>query len=182
VSGGGGVNAITLMLQALTALQGVVLETPRHPLLTPPTLSVGRIEGGTAVNLTPDLCTAEIDVRFAPGIGAEAVAAQLLPVLPEGVELEITDFKPAVEEPENSEFLETCAAAIRAETGREPKKLGVSYYSDGAILLDGLSVPFAILGPGRLGESGSRDEAVSAEAVRQAARLYAAIARDWLGP
>jgi hypothetical protein len=42
-------------------------------------------------------------------------------------------------------------------------------------------VPFAILGPGRLGHSGSRDEAVSAAAVRQAARLYAVIARAWLG-
>jgi succinyl-diaminopimelate desuccinylase len=182
VSGGGGVNAIHLMMEALAALRGVVLDTPAHPLLTGPSLSVGRIEGGTAVNLTPDRSTAEIDVRFAPGISAEAVLAQLLPVLPEGVTLEITDFKPAVEEPADSGFLALCADAVRAETGQEPRKLGVSYYSDGAILLDGLSVPFAILGPGRLGHSGSRDEAVSAAAVRQAARLYAVIARAWLGP
>ncbi len=181
VSGGGGTNAIHLMLEALAALRGVVLDTPTHPLLTPPSLSIGRIEGGTAVNLTPDRCTAEIDVRFAPGISAEAVLAQLLPVLPEGVTLDITDFKPAVEEPADSAFLALCAAASRAETGREPRKLGVSYYSDGAVLLDGLTVPFAILGPGRLGQSGARDEAVDAEAVRQAARIYADIARRWLG-
>ncbi len=181
VSGGGGVNAIHLMMEALTALRGVVLDTPSHPLLTPPTLTVGRIDGGTAVNLTPDRCTAEIDVRFAPGISAEAVVAQLLPALPDGVVLDITDFKPAVEEPADSAFLAICASAVQAETGREPRKLGVSYYSDGAILLEGLSVPFAILGPGRLGHSGGRDEAVDAAAVRTAARLYAAIARDWLG-
>jgi succinyl-diaminopimelate desuccinylase len=97
------------------------------------------------------------------------------------VTLDITDFKPAVEEPADSAFLALCAAASRAETGREPRKLGVSYYSDGAVLLDGLTVPFAILGPGRLGQSGARDEAVDAEAVRQAARIYADIARRWLG-
>jgi succinyl-diaminopimelate desuccinylase len=120
-------------------------------------------------------------VRFAPGIAAEAVLAQLRPALPEGVVLDITDFKPAVEEPADSPFLAVCADAVKSRTGRMPRQLGVAYYSDGAVLLDGLDVPFAILGPGRLGQSGARDEAVGAEAVRQAARIYADIARRWLG-
>jgi hypothetical protein len=38
-----------------------------------------------------------------------------------------------------------------------PAIRGVSYYSDGAILLDGITVPFAILGPGDLGMSGQPD-------------------------
>ena len=181
VSGTGGTNAIHLMMETLAALRGVVLDTPAHPLLTPPTLSVGRISGGSAVNLTPDHCTAEIDVRFAPGITAEAVLAQLLPALPDGMTLEITDFKPAVEEPADSAFVVACAAAVLAETGRAPQRLGVSYYSDAAILLDGHAAPFVILGPGTLGQSGARDESVPAEDVRCAARLYARIARDWLG-
>jgi succinyl-diaminopimelate desuccinylase len=180
VSGGGGVNAIFLMTEALAALRGVVLDTPAHPLLTGPSLSVGRIEGGVAVNLTPDRCTAEIDVRFAPGIAPEAVLAQLLAVLPEGVTLEITDFKPAVEEPAGSAFVATCAAATQRETGREPARLGVSYYSDGAVLLDGHPAPFCILGPGKIGHSGTRDEAVLAEDVHRAARIYQAIAEEWL--
>ncbi len=180
VSGEGGVNAIFLMTEALAALRGVVLDTPVHPLLTGPSLSVGRIEGGTAVNLTPDRCVAEIDVRFAPGLAPDAVLAQLRAVLPEGVTLDITDFKPAVEEPAGSPFLATCASAVVAEIGREPAQLGVSYYSDGAILLDGHTAPFAILGPGTLGRSGERDEAVLAEDVRRAARMYQRIAEAWL--
>lgn len=180
VSGGGGVNAILLMTEALAALHGAVLDTPAHPLLTGPSLSVGRIEGGVAVNLTPDRCTAEIDVRFAPGIAPEAVLAQLVPLLPNGVSLEITDFKPAVEERPDSRFVGTCAAAVARETGHDPARLGVSYYSDGAILLAGHAAPFCILGPGTIGLSGTRDETVGAEEVRRAARIYQAIAEEWL--
>ena len=40
------------------------LRTSRSdPLLGPPTLSVGRIEGGTSVNTVPDRCRIEIDRR-----------------------------------------------------------------------------------------------------------------------
>lgn len=180
VSGSGGVNAIWRMTEALAALRGLRLDTPSHPLLDGPSLSVGLIRGGTAVNLTPDRCEAEIDIRFAPGIGAEAVLAQVRAVLPPGVTVEMTDFKPAVEEAPDSRFVQTCAAAVRAETGVEPRYLGVSYFSDGAILLDGHTAPFCILGPGRLGDSGTADESVSAADVQTAARLYVAIAEEWL--
>ena len=37
------------------------------PLLGPPTLSVGRIEGGTSVNTVPDRCRIEIDRRLIRG-------------------------------------------------------------------------------------------------------------------
>lgn len=180
VSGDGGANAIFLMADALSALRGLRIDARPHPLHGPPSLSVGLISGGTAVNLTPDLCTAEIDVRFAPGTGAEAVLAQLRAVLPAGVTLEVTDFKPAVEEPAGSPFLAACARAVQAETGRDPARLGVSYFSDAAILLDGHPAPFAICGPGVIGHSGMADEAVLAEDVRRAARIYARIAQDWL--
>jgi succinyl-diaminopimelate desuccinylase len=57
---------------------------------------------------------------------------------------------------------------------------GVSYYSDGAILLDGLDVPFCILGPGDLGMSGQPDETASAEAIQRAVAIYVEIAERWL--
>jgi succinyl-diaminopimelate desuccinylase len=56
----------------------------------------------------------------------------------------------------------------------------VSYYSDGAILLEGLDVPFCILGPGDLGMSGQPDETAPAAAIRAAADIYVRIAEDWL--
>ena len=37
------------------------------PILGPPTLSVGRIEGGQSVNVVPDWCEIEVDRRLIPG-------------------------------------------------------------------------------------------------------------------
>jgi succinyl-diaminopimelate desuccinylase len=180
VSGAAGVNAIQVMVDALVALRGLTLDLPGHPLLSPPTVNVGRVAGGTAVNLTPDRCTAEIDVRFGPGIDPADAVAQIAAVLPPRVTLKITDFKPAVEERPDSAFVACCSGAVRALTGRVPAVKGVSYYSDGAILLDGLDVPFCILGPGDLGMSGQPDETAPADAIRAAADIYVRIAEDWL--
>ncbi|HRA47564.1 MAG TPA: M20 family metallopeptidase [Thermomicrobiales bacterium] len=180
VSGAAGVNAIEVMVDAINALRGLTLDLPGHPLLSPPSVNVGRIAGGSAVNITPDRCIAEIDVRFGPGIDPADAIAQIQAVLPPRVSLRITDFKPAVEEPPDSPFVATCAAAVKARTGHEPAVKGVSYYSDGAILLDGLDVPFAILGPGDLGMSGQTNETVSADAIRTCADIYVRIAEDWL--
>lgn len=181
VSGDPGTNAIDLMVDFLRALREVSLDLPSHPLLSAPSINVGTVRGGSAVNLTPDKCTAEIDIRFGPGITVEEVMAQIAPVLPEGVTLRVSDFKPAVEEPPTSDFVGVCSAATRHHTGRVPEIKGVSYYSDGAILLDGLDVPFAILGPGILGMSGQVDETIPAVNLPKMVQIYRQIAEDWLG-
>ena len=179
VSGAPGVNAIERMIGFLTRLRGLTLDLPGHRLLDPPSINVGRIAGGSAVNVTPDLCRAEIDVRYPPGVAVETVLGQIRPLLPEGIGLTVMDLKPAVETPSDSPFVRTCARAIEATCGA-PEIKGVSYYSDAAILLDGLDVPFAIVGPGDLGASGQPNETASAASIRRAVDIYTRIAEDWL--
>ena len=180
VSGDPGINAIERMVDFLTALRGLKLDVPDHPLLTPASINVGRINGGTAIAVTPARCRADIDVRYGPGVDKQDVIAQIQAILPDGVSLRETEFKTAVDQNPDSPFVQTCAAAVRRETGADPAILGVSYYSDGAVLLDGLDVPFAILGPGILGMSGQVNETVSADNVAAAARMYVQIAEEWL--
>ena len=180
VSGAAGINAIDLMTDFLARLRDVVLDVPGHPLLSPPSINVGRIAGGTTINITPDRCTAGIDVRFGPEGDPEAVTARIAAAATAGVTLRRLDFKPAVNEPPDSPFVAACSAATAAEIGRNPQVLGVSYYSDAAILLDGHDAPFAILGPGTLGMSGQANETIPANNTGRAARIYARIAEDWL--
>ena len=94
--------------------------------MTPASINVGKIAGGTAVNVTPDLCMAEIDVRGAPGISAANVVEQIRKSLPDGITLDVMDFKTAVEAAPDSPFVQTCARAILAQTGRAPQIKGAS--------------------------------------------------------
>ncbi len=180
VSGAPGVNAIDLMVDFLHSLRGILLCHEPHPLLDGPTLRVGRIGGGSAVNVTPDSCFAEVDIRLLPGSSPEVVIDQLRRVAPPGLLIEVLDFKPAVESDPESPFVRVCREACLSECGTEPAVRGVSYYSDAVVLRDGLDVPFAIVGPGDLGMSGQPDESVSLSAVRAAARVYQRIALEWL--
>ncbi len=70
-----GVNAIYRMGRLLGGIERYATElraSRSDPLLGPPTLSVGRIEGGTSVNTVPDRCRIEVDRRLIPGEEAQA--------------------------------------------------------------------------------------------------------------
>lgn len=64
-----GTNAINLMALVLYRIQKhwiPQLANIQCPALGQPTLSVGNIKGGGAVNVIPDLCEANIDMRLVP--------------------------------------------------------------------------------------------------------------------
>ena len=65
------INAIYRMARVVAALagpRGRPRRVPRpDPVLGPPSLSVGRIEGGQSVNVVPDWCEIEVDRRIIPG-------------------------------------------------------------------------------------------------------------------
>jgi succinyl-diaminopimelate desuccinylase len=76
--------------------------------------------------------------------------------------------------------VQVCSDACAVETGSAPEIKGVSYYSDGAILMDGVDAPFAILGPGYLGMSGQPNETISVENLEKSVAIYRRIAETWL--
>ncbi len=81
-----GLNAIHAMTEVLTAAAGVAASCTAGPLdarFEPPhsTVQVGRISGGEAVNVIPDLCTIEIEARAIAGVDPGALLASLEEVL-----------------------------------------------------------------------------------------------------
>ncbi len=65
-----GQNAIYAMAKVVSALEeyaGVLANSTPDPVLGPPSLSVGRIEGGISFNVVPDWCEVDIDRRVIPG-------------------------------------------------------------------------------------------------------------------
>lgn len=177
-SGGSGANAIVRLARALDGLE-TALPAGTHPLLGGASLNIGRIEGGTAINLMPDRCAADLDLRLPPGMTAEAAEAALAARLGPEIRLTRLDWKPALETPPDAPFARACLAAARRARGGDPAPRGARYFTDACVLAPAFGLETATLGPGRLGGSGEADESVAMADVETAARIYTAAARAW---
>ncbi len=177
-----GCNAIVKMATLIRALEERM--TPQlgqraHPLLGPPTLSVGRIEGGLQVNVVPDRCTIELDRRLLPGETWASVQdeleAMLAPLRAEDPELQVTIEGPyqnfrAMETAPDAPIVRLAVEAVRRIDGQRPIR-GVAYGTDAAEL-SRAGMPCVVLGPGDIAEAHTSTESVEIQQVVKAAAIY----------
>jgi acetylornithine deacetylase len=180
-----GVNAIYRMarvVEALSALAERLTEASPDPVLGPPSLSVGRIEGGQSVNVVPDWCEIEIDRRLIPGEEPAAVQAQTAKFLEGrlGVLQGIQFLAPWLSVPALCPHVPDAWIAIVREVvesriGRVPTLGGVPFGTDAAPL--GLAgIPCLVFGPGDIAQAHTKDEWIELSEVQAAADIYFGIA------
>jgi acetylornithine deacetylase len=179
-----GANAIYRMghvLQALESFAGTLSRSAAHPILGPPSLSVGRIEGGQSVNVVPDWCEIEVDRRLLPGEDAAHCLEEvkvLLSRVPGGadaVEFGVPWVHTPALESRAERWLGPLGDAIAAATGRRPEVLGVPYGTD-AGPLSAAGTPCVVFGPGDIARAHTADEWIEIEQVQLAAEAYYRIA------
>jgi acetylornithine deacetylase/succinyl-diaminopimelate desuccinylase family protein len=179
-----GQNAIYRMRRVLESLEnyaGSLSRSTPDPVLGPPSLSVGRIEGGQSVNVVPDWCEVEIDRRLIPGEDAGLCLEQLHHVLDQ--ELEKPNWlefgQPWVHMPPMSaraaDWLDPLRGAIFTATGRRPVVMGVPFGTDAGPLNE-KGIPCVVFGPGDISQAHTKDEWVELEQVHLAAQAYFQIA------
>src|SRR5436190_982978 len=61
-----GENAVYKAARAVAKLEAFDFKAKKHPIMGEPTLNVGTFEGGSGVNLVPDLAKIGVDVRTVP--------------------------------------------------------------------------------------------------------------------
>ncbi len=180
-----GQNAIYRMARAVTALADHASDLARseaHPVVGPPSLSVGRIEGGQSVNVVPDWCEIEVDRRIIPGeTPAEALARvhdDLLRRLGDEARGWIEFSPPFVNMPALSpaaasagRWQDRVRAALAPVLGRAPAVSGVPYGTD-AGPLGATGLPCLVFGPGDIAQAHTKDEWIELEQVRIAAEAY----------
>jgi Acetylornithine deacetylase/Succinyl-diaminopimelate desuccinylase and related deacylases len=66
-----GINAIENMMPLLERIKQLKFQKTSHPLHTPPTINLGSIHSGTAPNIVPALCKAQLDIRYLPDDSAD---------------------------------------------------------------------------------------------------------------
>lgn len=179
VSGDGGKSAISTMMSVMEQLPNLTIPAQSHALCSAPTINVGTIQGGSAVNVTPDLCTIEVDVRVPPGTPLSVVEEVFGTLAAPDVQVEFFDKKPAVETSRDHPLTQLGIKACLNASGTAPKLLGVSYYSDATVYCAETNLPFVIIGPGELGMSGAVDESVSVDSVQKCVGIYMQMATEW---
>ena len=165
-----GDNAIYRMARVVSALAEHACHlagaTP-DPVLGPPSLSVGRIEGGVSVNVVPDWCEVEIDRRVIPGELASDARAMVesdlkrkfaddfknLEFLPSWVNMPALCSGPQV----GVHWFETLKSSIALATGHIADVVGVPYGTD-AGPLSAAGLPAVVFGPGDIAQAHTKDE------------------------
>ncbi len=149
-----GENAIDKVLEALDVLRSEVsaaFASQRDDTLGPLTFNIGTIQGGSKINIVPDLCEARIDIRTLPGQDLAPLLDSLAEHFPE-LEFSRKISGPLRTDP-NHPFvgvLESCGAQCTA----------APWFCDAA-LLAAAGTPAVALGPGSMDQAHTADEWIS---------------------
>jgi acetylornithine deacetylase/succinyl-diaminopimelate desuccinylase-like protein len=179
-----GDNAIYRMGRVLDLLKkhaDSLARSAPDPVLGPPSLSVGRIEGGQSVNVVPDWCEIEVDRRLISGEDAALCIERLRAYLADGLnESDTVEFgEPWVHMPplesQAATWTGPVSAAIERATGLKPELMGVPFGTDAGPLNE-RGTPCLVFGPGDIAQAHTKDEWIDLEQVRLAAQAYFQIA------
>lgn len=175
-----GINAVYRMAPVLTRIARYADElsgSPRDPLLGGPTISVGRIDGGTCVNVVPDFCRIEIDRRLVPGETPEEAYRRANDFIRSdpAIDFELDCRPPWIHlgpmgNDQNRSLTHAFGASIaRYRSGHEV--VGVPFGTDAAVFARE-GVPSIVFGPGSIEQAHTKDEWVPLDEIAMATAIY----------
>jgi acetylornithine deacetylase len=157
-----------------------------HPLFGTPTLSVGRIVGGTSVNIVPDSCSIEVDRRLIPGETWESALQELTEFVVRRVDFEV-EFEPPwltshpLSDADNHGLARSLLKHIEAVSG-PGQAIGVPFGTH-ASRTCAAGVPSVVFGPGSIAQAHTKDEFIEIDQLRKAAEiLFQVCANPTMGP
>lgn len=169
-----GVNAIVVAAEAIGFLMSEaerLKAAPGDPRFTPPhaTVSVGQIEGGSAINIIAGECSFVWDCRSVSGTEAAALEAafedhcalDLLPPMREkAAEADIHTQRQASVPPLVTQSDNPADALVRRLTGQNEAQ--VSSFASEAGMFQQAGIPAVLCGPGEIAQAHQPDEFVAA--------------------
>jgi succinyl-diaminopimelate desuccinylase len=139
-----GINAIENAAKIIPKLHSC-LQEKTNPILGNSTLNIGKIEGGSAINVVPEKVELDLDFRLIPEQDPRIVIQNLNNLDPSPCSMEITTpvQLPALKTDLDNEFIENLKKFINKEF------IGLSYATDAAYLVNPKDpIPFVLFGPG----------------------------------
>lgn len=162
-----GDNAIYKMADVMRCVRDeipAVLGSGEHPLLGRTTISAGTVKGGSKINIVPDICTAEVDIRYLPGDDSllERVSAKLRSVCTD-LEIEHARSFPMQTDPSHAliHVLKKCGSHC----------IGSPWFSDAGIFA-AAGTPAIAIGPGSIAQAHTRDEWIAVDDLEKGVAFF----------
>lgn len=111
-----GDNAIDKATDIICKLRDYKFKFKKHPLLHEPTMSIGTIKGGDKVNVVPDHCEFEVDLRYLPGMDSKKIINDFRKIIEKATKrynIEIMDEQKPYEISKNDPLVNTLLKSLR---------------------------------------------------------------------
>jgi acetylornithine deacetylase/succinyl-diaminopimelate desuccinylase family protein len=170
-----GKNAIYAMAKVVERLERHAASLSAgnaHQLLGTPSLSVGVIEGGQAVNVVPDHCWIEIDRRTVPGETAQTVLDPIRSLLSDLEECEIREPHLSVagmEVAEHAPIVQSLMQAVKSVCGEAIVE--AAQYATDAGIYNSVGIPTVVFGPGDIAQAHTESEYIELQQLYQATAI-----------
>jgi succinyl-diaminopimelate desuccinylase len=176
-----GDNAVLKAIEAFRSIGSLPFARESSEMFDRPSINLGRIEGGRALNMVPDECTMAVDVRYLPGQDAGEIAAQVATI--DGIEVTRMFIHPPVTVSRNDPYVRGLRDAVARSNpvGQEAMSVGRDGASDAASFIEA-GIPAVEFGPEGAGHHGP-DEWVSLPSLARYRRALGDFVRSlpmWL--
>jgi succinyl-diaminopimelate desuccinylase len=146
-----GENAVLRAIDVFRSIESLPFARHSSELFDRPSINLGRILGGDALNKVPDRCAIDVDIRYLPDQDPASVLAQVEGV-PE-VEVEQLFTRPPAVVDRELPFVQALREAARTHHDGEPMSVGRDGASDAVSFLR-VGVPAVEFGPAGEGHHG----------------------------
>ncbi|MGI8428898.1 MAG: M20 family metallopeptidase [Solirubrobacteraceae bacterium] len=175
-----GDNAVLKAIDVFRAIESLPFTRESSARFDRPSINLGRIRGGDALNMVPDQCTMAVDVRYLPGQDPAEILSQVRKI--DDIEVTRTFIHPPVTVSGANPYVRALGEALaRGNPELEITSVGRDGASDAASFIEA-GIPAVEFGPAGAGHHGP-EEWVSLSSLaryRQALGDFIAAVPSWL--
>jgi succinyl-diaminopimelate desuccinylase len=166
-----GDNAVLNAIDVFRSIESLPFARHSSELFDRPSINLGRIVGGDALNKVPDRCVIDVDIRYLPGQDPEAILAEVREI--PGCEARALLTRPPATVDRDSAYVRALRASAHQHHDGEPMSVGRDGASDAVSFLR-VGVPAVEFGPVGAGHHGPAEwvSLSSLETYRQALESF----------
>ena len=149
-----GDNAVLKAIDVFRAIESLPFTRESSEMFPRPSINLGRIVGGDALNKVPDLCTMAVDVRYLPGQDPGEILEQVR-AIPD-IDVMRTFIHPPVTVSRTDPYVQALCDAVARSIRGEVMSVGRDGASDAASFIEA-GIPAVEFGPAGAGHHGPEE-------------------------